>query len=110
MEPFLAVVTAILLLTCLLYASAFTKIRFLPATIFLVSAAIFGVAHYRGVPFGVPGVFLAGVLGFVLAKSVYETGGFFWAWTIHFVQDVIIITTLFMMHKIEVDGRPTTVG
>ena len=40
---------------------------------------------------------MAGVLGFVLAKSMIETNGFFWAWLIHFAQDVIIIGSLFLM-------------
>jgi hypothetical protein len=68
-----------------------------PVIIFFISAVIFGVAHYRGMPSGISGVFLAGILGFILAKSVYETGGFLWAWSIHFVQDVIIIGAMFMM-------------
>jgi len=42
-------------------------------------------------PNGVIGAFLAGVLGYVLAKSVDETQGIFWAWAIHFLQDVVII-------------------
>lgn len=42
---------------------------------------------------------MAGILGFVLAKSMYETKGFFWAWTIHFFQDVLIIGTLYLMNE-----------
>jgi hypothetical protein len=38
---------------------------------------------------------LAGFLGWFLAKSIGETHGFFWAWLIHFLQDVVIITGLF---------------
>jgi hypothetical protein len=76
-----------------------------PVIIFFISAVIFGVAHYRGVPSGISGVFLAGILGFVLAKSVYETGGFFWAWSIHFVQDVIIIGAMFMMRSVPDEAR-----
>jgi len=68
-----------------------------PASICMLSAVIFGLPHYRGLPSGVSGVILAGILGFILAKSVLETGGFFWAWSIHFVQDVIIIGALFLM-------------
>jgi membrane protease YdiL (CAAX protease family) len=67
-----------------------------PKTIFLISAIIFGLAHFQGMPNGIVGVFLAGVLGYVLSKSVHETNGIFWAWFIHFLQDVIIIGSLFL--------------
>ncbi len=60
------------------------------------SAAIFGFVHYFGVPARIPGVILAGFLGWFLSKSIHETKGFFWAWFIHFVQDVIIMTALFL--------------
>ena len=69
----------------------------LPApAVTLTSGIIFGIAHYGGHPGGVPGVFLAGFLGWFLAKSVIETRGIFWAWTIHFAQDVVIYTGLFL--------------
>ncbi len=61
-----------------------------------LSALIFGTVHYFGVPRGIPGVLLAGFLGWVLSKSIHETKGFFWAWLIHFIQDVIIMTALFL--------------
>ena len=61
-----------------------------------LSALIFGGVHYFGVPAGVPGVLLAGFLGWFLSKSIHETKGFFWAWLIHFIQDVIIMTALFL--------------
>lgn len=69
-----------------------------PVTLFLVSGVIFGLAHIKGMPSGIIGISLAGLLGFVLAKSVYETQGFFWAWTIHFLQDVVIIGSLYLIH------------
>jgi hypothetical protein len=53
-------------------------------------AAYFGIGHYYGVPYGVIGVLLAGFLGWFLAKSMQETRGLFWAWFIHFWQDVWI--------------------
>jgi uncharacterized protein len=68
-----------------------------PMTIFIVSAILFGIPHLAGMPSGIIGATMAGVLGLVLAKSLYETNGFFWAWIIHFIQDVIIIGTLFLM-------------
>ena len=57
-------------------------------------AAYFGIAHYYGVPYGVIGVLLAGFLGWLLAKSMQETHGLFWAWFIHFLQDVLIFSFL----------------
>ena len=53
-------------------------------------AFYFGVAHFYGVPYGLIGVVLAGFLGWILAKSMQETRGLFWAWFIHFLQDVWI--------------------
>ncbi|WP_375582692.1 type II CAAX prenyl endopeptidase Rce1 family protein [Cyclobacterium xiamenense] len=60
-----------------------------------LSAATFGTLHYWGVPGGVPGVLAAGFLGWFLAKSILETRGIFWAWCIHFLQDLIIFIALF---------------
>jgi len=57
-------------------------------------AIFFGIAHYYGVPYGVVGVILATFLGWILAKSMQETRGFFWAWFIHFWQDVWIFSFL----------------
>ncbi|MEZ5107286.1 MAG: CPBP family intramembrane glutamic endopeptidase [Draconibacterium sp.] len=68
-----------------------------PMTIFIISAILFGIPHLAGMPSGLIGATMAGLLGLVLAKSLYETNGFFWAWFIHFLQDVIIIGTLFLM-------------
>lgn len=63
-------------------------------TIPFVSALIFGMAHYWGNPGGFLGVVVAGFLGWFLTKSILETKGIFWAWLIHFLQDVIIISAL----------------
>jgi membrane protease YdiL (CAAX protease family) len=62
----------------------------------LVSAAIFGSVHYFGAPGGVLGVLMAGALGYMLTKSIRETRGLFWAWSIHFILDVIIIAAIFL--------------
>ncbi len=70
-----------------------------PTTIFIISAVLFGIPHFTGMPNGIIGVTLAGILGFILAKSMYETNGFFWAWVIHFLQDVLIIGTMFLMNE-----------
>ena len=61
-----------------------------------LSALVFGGVHYLGTPGKIPGVLLAGFLGWFLSKSVHETKGFFWAWLIHFVQDVIIMAALYL--------------
>jgi membrane protease YdiL (CAAX protease family) len=60
----------------------------------LATAAYFGIWHYYGVPYGVIGVVMAGILGWLLGKSMLETRGFFWAWFIHFLQDVMIFSFL----------------
>jgi len=68
-----------------------------PTTIFIISAILFGFPHLAGMPSGIIGATMAGFLGLVLAKSIYETNGLFWAWTIHFLQDVIIFSTLYLL-------------
>lgn len=62
-----------------------------------LSALTFGGIHYFGVPSGIPGVLMAGFIGWFLTKSILETRSFFWAWLIHFIQDVIIMFGLYMM-------------
>lgn len=61
----------------------------------IISALLFGFAHYWGSPGGITGILVAGFLGWLLAKSILETKGIFWAFLIHFVQDVIIFSALF---------------
>ena len=67
-------------------------------TVLLLSAILFGLPHYAGFPNGPIGVIMAGVLGYILSKATYETQGIGIAWGIHFLQDVIIFTALFMMN------------
>jgi len=55
-----------------------------------IMTAYFGIGHFYGVPYGMIGVLMAGFLGWFLGKSMLETRGLFWAWFIHFVQDVLI--------------------
>lgn len=57
-------------------------------------AVFFGAAHFYGVPYGLVGVVLAGFLGWLLARSMLETRGMFWAWFVHFWQDVLIFSFL----------------
>lgn len=60
----------------------------------LLMAAFFGIFHFYGIPYGVIGVALAAFLGWLLGKSMLETRGLFWAWFIHFLQDVLIFAFL----------------
>jgi hypothetical protein len=61
-----------------------------------LAALTFGLIHYYGTPSGILGVLLATFIGWFLSKSMIETQGFFWAWFIHFLQDVVIYFALIM--------------
>ena len=65
-----------------------------PAEGVLLTAALFGLGHYYGQPSGPLGVVMAGVAGWFWARSMIETRGFFWAFFIHLVQDVVILSFL----------------
>lgn len=56
----------------------------------LLTAVLFGLGHFYGVPSGLSGVLMAGFFAWLMGKSMVETRGFFWAWFIHFLQDVVI--------------------
>jgi uncharacterized protein len=58
----------------------------------LITTLYFGMGHYYGVPSGIIGVALSAFLGWFLGKSLLETKGFFWAWFIHFLPDIVIFT------------------
>lgn len=82
-----------------------------PETVLLVSALAFGLPHGRGTPGGFSGMIMAGLLGWILAKSVIETEGIAWAWSIHFIQDVIIYSALLMSFSASaVEVKPTGIG
>lgn len=68
-------------------------------TVYLLSAVLFGLPHLAGMPSGIVGALMAGILGYVLAKSLAETNGLFWAWWIHFLQDIVIIGVLFLTSR-----------
>lgn len=58
----------------------------------VMSSLVFGVYHYWGIaPNGLVGAIMSAFLGFFLAKSMQETGGFFWAFAIHMALDVPIL-------------------
>ena len=58
----------------------------------LLTAVIFGIGHFYGVPYGIVGVVMAGALGWILNKTMLETRGFFWPWFIHFCQDALVFS------------------
>lgn len=58
----------------------------------LLTAVIFGIGHFYGVPYGIVGVVMAGALGWLLNKTMLETRGFFWPWFIHFCQDALVFS------------------
>ncbi|MSQ32704.1 MAG: CPBP family intramembrane metalloprotease [Dehalococcoidia bacterium] len=64
------------------------------ATLAILSGLWFGIPHYFGTPGKITGVLMASFLGWVAAISILETGGFAVAWSIHFVQDIPIITMM----------------
>jgi membrane protease YdiL (CAAX protease family) len=65
-----------------------------PRQALYMTALFFGIAHFYGVPYGVVGVVMSSFLGWMLGKAMLETRGFFWAWFIHFLQDVAIFSFL----------------
>jgi membrane protease YdiL (CAAX protease family) len=59
-----------------------------------LTAVLFGLEHYYGQPSGPLGVVMAGIAGWVWARSMIETRGFVWAFFIHLVQDIVILSFL----------------
>jgi len=66
----------------------------------IICAIFFGIAHYYGAPSGVLGVIMSGVLGWYMCRSMYETNGFISSWIIHFMQDLVIFSTIIMMSNL----------
>jgi membrane protease YdiL (CAAX protease family) len=56
----------------------------------LITAIYFGLGHFYGVPYGVLGVVMAFIPGWLMGKAMLETRGFFWAWFIHICMDIVI--------------------
>jgi membrane protease YdiL (CAAX protease family) len=67
-----------------------------PAQAVMLTALFFGIGHYYGVPYGIIGIVMASFLGWLMGKSMVETGGLFWPWFIHVVQDVLIFAFMVM--------------
>jgi membrane protease YdiL (CAAX protease family) len=67
-----------------------------PREAVLLTGIFFGIGHYYGQPSGPIGVFMAAFAGWIWGKSMIETRGFTWAFSIHAVQDVVILSFLAM--------------
>ncbi|MHB8128063.1 MAG: CPBP family intramembrane glutamic endopeptidase [Mobilitalea sp.] len=65
--------------------------------VILVACLFFGIGHYYGAPSGIVGVVMASLLGWYMCRSMYETKGFVSSWIIHFFQDVVIFSTIYIM-------------
>jgi membrane protease YdiL (CAAX protease family) len=64
-----------------------------PQALWLTSLR-FGIGHFYGNPSGLIGAVGATLFGFVLGRSMIETGGSGWAWMIHFAEDVVIFALI----------------
>jgi membrane protease YdiL (CAAX protease family) len=69
------------------------------AAIVIVSAISFGAVHFGGTPGGFIGIGLASTMGFILCKALFETQGMFWPIAIHFVQDILIISSILLSYN-----------
>jgi membrane protease YdiL (CAAX protease family) len=61
-----------------------------PVHALLITAGTFGLAHFYGIPYGILGVVMAFIPGWLMGKAMLETRGFFWAWFIHVCMDIVI--------------------
>ena len=62
-----------------------------------VAAMIFGIGHFYGAPSGILGVVMSVLLGWYMSRSMAETKGFVASWIIHFMQDVVIFSTILLL-------------
>lgn len=76
-----------------------------PSQIALLSAVLFALAHVRGQASGFAVVAGSAVVGWCLAHAVLQTHGLFWAWCVHFVQDIV-----FFLAFIAVRANPPQSG
>ena len=67
---------------------------FPPGEMILLTAVFFGLGHYYGQPSGPLGVVMAGLAGWIWARSMIDTRGGVWAFVIHVIQDIVIFTFL----------------
>lgn len=65
----------------------------------VMGSLVFGIGHYWGVaPNGLVGAIMSLVVGYILARSIQETKGFFWAFAIHFGLN--LGTMLFVLNRV----------
>jgi membrane protease YdiL (CAAX protease family) len=67
---------------------------FRPAENVLLTAVFFGIGHYYGQPSGPLGVLMATFAGWIWARSMIDTRGSAWSFSIHMAQDIVIFTFL----------------
>ena len=65
--------------------------------VMILSAVYFGSFHYYGAPGGIVGVVMSSILGWFMARSLFETKGFLAPWIIHAMQDFVIFMTLALL-------------
>jgi membrane protease YdiL (CAAX protease family) len=75
-----------------------------PTTVALVSGVLFGLPHWFGSPGRWPGVLMAGFLGWLLCHATLQTGGVAWAWAMHALQDVVILSLRFAAERPRADA------
>jgi membrane protease YdiL (CAAX protease family) len=67
------------------------RTNFGPVQAVAVSAFIFGVGHWNGLPAGVLGVLMTLALGIMTATAMIQTRGIFWSGFMHFVPDCVLL-------------------
>lgn len=70
-----------------------------PAEAILLTAVLFGLGHFYGQPSGPIGCLMAGFAGWIWGRSMIETRGVAWAFSIHMVQDIVIFCFLAMVAR-----------
>ena len=66
------------------------RMHFGPVQAVAVSAFVFGIGHWNGLPAGVPGVLMTAALGVMTGTAMIQTKGIFWSWFMHFVPDCVL--------------------
>jgi len=65
----------------------------------LLMSVFFGLGHWLyGSPPGIIGFLMTGFLAWLIGRSMLETRGFAWPWTIHFVPDVVIFISYALLY------------
>ena len=63
----------------------------------LLTAVLFALGHFYGMPAGPPGILLSVFAGWILGKSMVETGGFLLSWIIQFLLSIIVFMVAFII-------------